>query len=433
MTGKAAYQTGVYTNPQIWRHILPGEITLPEQFKKAGYWTGGAGKIYHNNMPDPRSWDDYYPSLIQHFPNYYLPDVDPKTHKKIFRKQDNELREDAPKGITMNMPSFKGMYVAFDWAPLPCETEETGDYASAKWVVEQLGEKHEVPFFLACGIYRPHLPFYVPKKYFDKFPIDDIQLPKTLNADLDDIPAIGKQLAKTRYHDNVTQAGEWKNAVQGYLASINYADELTGMVLDALASSEYADNTIVIIYSDHGWQLGEKQHWQKHALWENLIKSVLMIKTPAGLIDERALKSQGSVSHRNVSLLDIFPTLVDLCDLPEKEGLDGRSLTPLLIDPAKEDWIYPVISMQGSEYFSVRKEDWHYIQYSEGEMELYNLKSDPEEWQNLAGKSEYIQKINELKRCLPSEKKAFVKTKPILWADVLSGKTKFDQTKLDEK
>jgi arylsulfatase A-like enzyme len=169
MTGKAPHVTGVYTNPQIWRHILPAEITLPEHFQQAGYWTGGAGKIYHNNMPDPRSWNDYYPSLLQHFPDYYLPDIDAATGVTVFRKQDNELREDDPKGLTMNMPNFKGMYIAFDWAPLPYSTEETGDYESADWVMKQLAKKHEKPFFLACGIYRPHLPLYVPQNILIAF------------------------------------------------------------------------------------------------------------------------------------------------------------------------------------------------------------------------------------------------------------------------
>jgi arylsulfatase A-like enzyme len=426
MTGKAPYRTGVYTNPQIWRHILPDEIMLPEHFKQAGYWAGGAGKIYHNNMPDPRSWDDYYPSLIQHFPYYYLPDIDSKTGQTIFRKQDNELREDSPQGLTLNMPTFDDMYIAFDWAPLPHNTEETGDYASAKWIVEQLGKKHDKPFFLGCGIYRPHLPFYVPQKYFDKFPLESIQLPKTLKADWDDIPKAGRKLARSQYHENVLKAGEWEKAVQGYLASINYADELTGMVLDALAASEYSDNTIVIVYSDHGWQLGEKQHWQKHALWENLINSVLMIKVPEGLLDNQATKNRGSVSYRNVSLVDIYPTLVELCGLPEKEGLTGQSLTPLLIDPTNKDWNHPIISMQGSEYFSVRKEDWHFIYYNDLEAELYDLKSDPEEWDNLARRPEYADTIIELKGYIPGEKKQLIKTKPILWADVLSGKTKLD-------
>ncbi len=426
MTGKAPYVTGLYTNPQIWRHILPDETTLPEYFMKAGYWTGGAGKLFHNNMPDPRSWNAYYPSLIQHFPYYYLPDIDPATGKKIFRKQDNEILEDDPKGVTFNMPYKKGTYIAFDWEPLPYDTEETGDYASAKWVIDQLNRKHDKPFFLGCGIYRPHLPLYVPQEYFDKFPIEDIQLPQTLAGDLDDIPEAGRKLAGARNdHVNVIEAGQWNQAVQGYLASVNYADDLTGQVLDALAKSAYANNTIVIVFSDHGWHLGEKEHWQKFALWENLIKSVLMVSVPDQLLGEVASKHKGSSSYRNVSLIDIFPTLTELCDLPTKQGVSGRSLVPLLESPNDEAWSHPVISMHSHNHFSIRKDDWHYILYDGGGEELYDLKADPEEWTNLAEKNGYDRVIEELKQHIPSERKPFVKTKPIRWAEVLSGETKF--------
>lgn len=420
MTGKNPNVTGVYDNPQIWRHILPNETTLPEYFKQQGYWTGGAGKLFHNNMPDPRSWNAYFPSLIQHFPLYYLPDVT-KSGTKYFRLQDNEIREDDPKGITLNMPNSKGMYIAFDWAPLPVETEETGDYSSVKWVMDQLDKKHDKPFFLGCGIYRPHLPFYVPQKYFDRFPLDEIQLPKILDTDQDDLTETGKKLSK-RYHENVTANGQWKKAVQGYLASINYADDLTGQLLDALAKSAYAENTIVVVFSDHGWQLGEKQHWQKHALWENVIKSVLMIRTPKGVLGE----AKGKPCFQNVSLVDIFPTLTELCELPNKPGLSGKSLIPLLENPERSDWDHPVVTVLGDAHWSVRKGNWHYIQYNNGkEEELYELKSDPEEWTNLAENPKYKERIAALKAALPTDRKENKKTKPIRWADVLAGETQF--------
>ncbi|MHC4996980.1 MAG: sulfatase [Planctomycetota bacterium] len=396
MTGKAPYVTGVYTNPQIWRHILPDEITLPEYFQRAGYWT-------------------------------YLPDLDADTGKTVFRKQDNELLEDDPKGLTMTMPHFKGMYIAFDWAPLPYATEETGDYESANWVVEQLGKQHDKPFFLACGIYRPHLPLYVPQKYFDRFPLDEVLLPDCIIEDLDDVPATGRRLARRRYHHHVTMAGEWRRAVQGYLAAINYADDLTGMVLDALAASDYADNTVVVIYSDHGFQLGEKQHWQKFALWESVIKSVLMVKAPEGVLGDSAEKGRGAVSGGAVSLMDIFPTLTEVCGLPEKPGMSGRSLVPLLKDPNARDDSRAIVTMEGWEHFSIRKGDWHYIRYGDGTAELYNLAEDPEEWRNLAGDARYTKEIEALRRHIPQERKPYRKTKPIRWADVLSGETKFYQ------
>ncbi len=417
LTGKYPFETGLYNNPQIWRHVLPNEITLMEYFKQAGYWTGGAGKIFHNNMPDPRSWDEYFPDKIQHFPYYFLPDIDSTTGNKIFRKQDNEIREDDPKGIKFNMSHEKWMYVAFDWSPLPFEKEETGDYSSANWVINQLNEKHDKPFFLACGLYRPHLPWYVPQKYYDKFPLDEIQLPKVLSNDLDDLPNLGKNTTLGNYHKKILETDQWKNAVQGYLASINYADDLVGELLLALKNSQYAYNTIVVIFSDHGWQLGEKEHWRKFALWENVINSVLIVKPPGN--------KKGAICTKNVSLVDIFPTLTDLCGIKKKEGVSGNSLVPLLDNPNDSEWDTPVVTMLGDKHFSIRKEMWHYIIYDRKDVELYNLEDDPEEWENLANKAEYAEIIKELELYIPKQNKNLVKTKPIRWADVLSGKTNF--------
>jgi len=417
LTGKYPYETGVYNNPQIWRHILPDELTLMEYFKQAGYTTAGAGKIFHNNMPDPRSWDEYFPDKIQHFPYYYLPEIDSTSNKRIFSKQDNEIREDNPKGVTMNMPPFKGMYIAFDWSPLPFQKEETGDYSSVNWAINQLKKKHDKPFFLACGLYRPHLPWYVPQKYYDKFPLDEIQLPKIYEEDLDDLPGLGRKTANGKYHKNVTDNGSWKNAVQGYLSSINFADDLVGELLQALANSEYANNTIVVIFSDHGWQLGEKTHWRKFALWENVINSVLIIKSPG--------TKEAGLCTKNVSLVDVFPTLTELCGLSGKDDVSGNSLVPLLNNPNKKDWDYPVVTLLGNNHFSIRKGHWHYILYDGKEAELYNLKEDPEEWYNLAENPKYSEIINELKQSIPKQKKELINTKPIRWADVLSGETTF--------
>lgn len=424
MTGKHPYATGLYRNPQIWRHVLPNEITLPEYFKQAGYWTGGAGKIYHNNMPDPRSWDDYYPSKIKHMPDHYLPDYDSTAGKKYFKMMDNEIREDDPKGITFNMPVFERMYVAFDFEPLPFKTEETGDYGSVNWVSQQLQKKHDKPFFLACGIYRPHLPWYVPQEFFDQFPLDAVQLPALLEDDLADLPEMGQKTAhRGNYHKNVVEAGLWKKAVQGYLASIFYADYLVGELMKSLAESEYAENTIVVIFSDHGWQLGEKEHWRKFALWENVLNTVCMIKVPKGVAGYADVKN-GAAVHRNVSLVDLFPTLTELSGLPGKEGVTGRSLLPLLRNPESE-WDHPVISSLGDNHYSVIQDQWHYINYDGESEELYHLEKDPNEWQNIAGDPSLQDVKAQLKALIPQERHEYVKTAPIRWEDVLSGKIKF--------
>ncbi|MCK4817998.1 sulfatase-like hydrolase/transferase, partial [bacterium] len=277
----------------------------------------------------------------------------------------------------------------------------------------------------ACGVYRPHLPWYVPEKFYNKFPLDQVQLPKVYKDDLDDLPDKARITAsRGNYHKNVIKAVLWKKAVQGYLASINYADHLVGQLLKSLEESGYADNTVVVIYSDHGWQLGEKQHWRKFALWENVINTVLMIKVPKGVRGLPSGGQRGTTCHRNVSLVDLFPTLTELCGLNSKDGITGNSLTPLLFDPSIE-WDYPVITSLGDNHYSIIKDHWHYINYDGEEEELYNLKEDPEEWYNLAVKASHGNIKKQLKKIIPQDRHEFVRTAPIRWEDVLNGKIKF--------
>lgn len=419
-SGKAPWVTGLYNNPQTWRHVVGDEQMMPEYFSANGYFSAGAGKIYHGNMPDPRGWDDYYPSLVNHMPEYWLPARDSVSGEVRFQLTDNEIREDDPTGENMVMPPFRGMYLAFDFAPLPVSTEETGDYRSVAWISEQLKKEHDQPFFLAAGIYRPHLPWYVPQEYFDLFPLEDIQLPELLANDLDDVPEEGQGIARNRYHERVTEAGLWKEAVQGYLASIAYTDELVGKLLDDLAASPNADNTIVVIFSDHGWQLGEKEHWRKFALWEDVLNTVLMVHVPEGMPGLVEGSIPGSIINQNVSLLDVFPTLSELTGLTPKEGLSGRSFVPLLEDP-DVDWDYPVVSIFGEHHYSVVQGDWHYIRYAEGGEELYNLADDPHEWENMASLPEHAERKAELASHIPTEQAPLIRTERFRWSEVLSG------------
>jgi len=368
LTGIPCYRSGVYSNYQYWREILPDAVTLPQYFRANGYRAAGAGKIFHNDQPDPDSWDDYFPSKEKHMPGYYSP----------------------KRGETVNMPFFEDMYRDFDWSPIPLRDEETGDFQSVSWVCDELRKDHDRPFFLACGIYRPHVPWYVPQKYFDMFPIESVQLPKVLTGDLDDLGERARDIAHRagHYHAHVLEAGQWRNAVQGYLASIAYADAMLGLLLDALDSSAYSGNTIVVLWSDHGWQLGEKEHWRKFALWNNVVRTVLMIKAPRGIPGLEGGSASGRRSDRIVSLVDLFPTLTELCGLPRRAGLDGRSLVPLLGNPEAQ-WDHPAITTYDYNEFSIRSDQWHYIHYIDDSEELYDLDRDPEEWTNLAGHPDY--------------------------------------------
>jgi len=363
MTGLPPYQTGIYENWVPWREYIPEAVTIPQYLTQHGYWSAGAGKIFHNSFPDPMSWEDYFPSKTKHFPPYIYPDDRPA-----------------------NMPYYEDMYREFDWWGHDRPDEDTGDFKSVQWIGEQLQKPHDNPFFLACGLYRPHLPWFVPKKYFEMFPLESVKLPEIVENDLDDLPEAALQLIerqKVKYHDRVIEHDKWKEAVQAYLASITYADAMLGRLLDFLDGSQYADNAAIVLWSDHGWQLGEKTHWRKYALWENIANVHFMMSVPKGAPGLPKGARKGTRCRRAVSLQDIYPTLLDVCGLPARGDIGGHSLTPLLGNPDK-NWDHPAITSVFTGDLAVSWENWRYIRYGDGGEELYNLESDPHEWKNLA-------------------------------------------------
>jgi arylsulfatase A-like enzyme len=395
MTGLAPYSSGVYSNYQDWREVITDHRSIGTYFRENGYYSAGAGKIFHYHMVDPACWDDYWPSQEKNMPDEYFPER-PQIKSEVPGREFEDT--------TVNMPEFKHMYKMFDWVPLDIDDPLMGDYKSVDYVIGHLQKKQEKPFFLACGIYRPHLPWYVPQKYFDMFPLESVQLPKVLENDLEDVSDRAKDIARRGgdYHKHVLEAGQWKQAVQGYLASIAFADAMLGRLLDALEKSAYSDNTIVVLWSDHGWQLGEKDHWRKFALWDNVIRSVLMIKAPEGTPGLPRGSRNGTACHRIVSLQDIYPTLVDLCGLPPRKDIDGRSLTPLLKDPTAA-WVFPALTTYDFGEFSVRTEKWRYTIYIDGSEELYDHTRDPEEWTNLALDPRHEKVRQELAGYIPAD------------------------------
>lgn len=383
LTGLNPYTTGLYSNYQDWRKIprMTQSPTLNRYFMDQGYFTAGAGKIYHYEQVDSMGWEDYFPSKTKPMPPDNMPEERP-----------------------VSMPSFKYIYNMFDWSPMDITDEETADYKSVDYISKQLSRKHDKPFFLACGIYRPHHPWYVPRKYFDMFPLDSVRLPPVQEDDTTDLGTFARKELIERggnYHRHVTQAGLWKNAVQGYLASTAFADAMVGMLLKALEQSPYADNTLVVIWSDHGWQFGEKNHWRKFALWENLNRSVLIIKPP-----KKDTRWKPGRVNDNVSLVDIYPTLVDICGLPERNDLDGRSLKPYLTD-SEYHIDRPILTSYDYGSYSVRYHDWHYIRYIDDSKELYDLRSDPEEWTNLAMKPGFQDTLKMLDTFIPQKQADF--------------------------
>jgi arylsulfatase A-like enzyme len=372
LTGYRPSTTGVYTNDQPMRksEALRNSVTLPQHFMAAGYRVMGGGKIYHDAFPDPQSWQEYFPSLQKPRPD------DPAPPKRPVN------------GIT-------GMAAHFDWGPLSEKDSTMGDYKVSSWAAGELKLYQPKPFFLACGIFRPHLPWYVPQRYFDLYPADRVTLPNVKDDDLDDVPPAGRRFAKPEGdHRKVVESGQWRKAVQGYLASITFADACVGRVLDALEAGPNSGNTVIVLWSDHGWHLGEKLHWRKFALWEEATHNVLMIAAPG-------MTRPGSRCDRAVSLLDLYPTLVELCGLPEKPGLEGESLVPLLKNPSgKRDRPAVTTYLRGNH--SVRSERWRYIRYADGSEELYDHSNDELEWTNLAGRHELRDVKRDLQRWLPT-------------------------------
>ena len=385
MTGRSPHRSGLYENGQKMREVLPDAELLPQHFRNHGYRASGSGKLLHYFI-DARSWDEYYPAKETEdpFPRTLYPEKRPVS---------------LPRGGPWQ-------YVETDWAALDATDEEYGgDWLVSKWVGEQLGLPHEKPFFLACGIYRPHEPWFVPKKYFEPFPLEDIKLPPGYKEDdLDDLPPAGKKRGPNRYFAHIREQNQWKNGIQGYLASIHFADAMLGRVIDALEAGPSKDNTIVILWSDHGWHLGEKQHWQKYTAWRAVTRVPLMVRVPEGVAPGLPAGTKaGTVCDKPVNLLDLFPTLTELAGIPAKTDNDGVSLLPLLENP-EAAWDHVSLTHLGEPgSYGLSAEEWRYIHYANGDEELYNIKSDPHEWTNLATDSAHAAKLEALRDLAPTE------------------------------
>jgi arylsulfatase A-like enzyme len=399
MTGLRPSTTGLYGNGHWWFPNRPETTTLPLQFGKNGYRVVGSGKLFHHtagNNP-PRQWDAYHRLTFQNDPWFRGAKLNyPWSRHTPF-----------PKGFPFS--GIKGLPHENDWGVLPIPDADQDDALSADFTIRFLKEmqKPEKPFFLACGLFRPHLPWYVPRKYFDLYPLKDIRVPEAPDDDLDDIPPAGQKMAKSRRSDlqAIRKAGKTREAIQAYLASISFTDAQLGRILATLRRSPHAGNTITILWSDHGWHHGEKQHWHKSTLWEAATRVPFIIRSPG---------HKPGTSHRPVSLIDIYPTLNELCNIEPSGKLDGKSLAPLLLDP-KTKWDRPAIIEYQQGNAAVRTERWRYIRYKDGGEELYDHDNDPEEWDNIAGKSQHSELKMQLAQWLPKK-----------WAPSASTKSAFN-------
>lgn len=390
LTGLRPSRTGVYRNGDDPRQnsIANQAVTIPEAFQAAGYLTKGGGKIYHaysfhkralTGYFEPEHWDAYYPSKQQQMPADTKPPTWPVSSNK----------------------RFYGGY--FDWAALDCDDNEMADGKVVQWAEQQLASEHSKPLFLAVGIYRPHVPWWTPEKYFQQHPLDRLILPKTKAHDLADVPLAGKQMARQQWHSWIDENDQWKKAVQGYFASMTFADAMIGRLIKALDEGPLARNTLIVLWSDHGYHLGHKSHWEKFALWEQASHVPLVfVDTRTDRLQSReALIQSNTRCGQPASLLDIFPTLCDVCQLQKPETLDGKSLVPCFVDPGREV-NKTVVVTHGRGNHAVRSRRWRYLQYADGSEELYDHKNDPNEFENLAESKDFATVKAELASALDS-------------------------------
>lgn len=371
MTGLRPTTTGIYGLAPWFRELdeFKDVVSLPQYLKKQGYHTYTAGKIYHGGYPPRATRNEEY--------DHWGPPagVGVKPEKKL-----------------VNTPA---PHPLVDWGTFPHRDEDKGDWQVASWAVDQLNAKPDGPFFMSVGFFLPHVPCYATQKWFDLYPLETLQLPPILLGDREDTPRFSWylhwKLPEPRL-DFLLEDRQLKPIVQSYLACVSFVDSQVGRVLDALEENGYQDNTIVVLWSDHGWHLGEKRITGKNTLWDRSTRVPLIFAGPGILTDAEC--------NRPAELLDLYPTLIDLVGAPTNCNLEGMSLAPQLKDPSAPRE-RPAITVHNHDNHGVRSERWRYIRYADGSEELYDMQSDPNEWTNLASDPKYAEIIAEHAKWIP--------------------------------
>lgn len=377
LTGLRPRTTQIFDLETELRSRLPKVTTLPQLFMTNGYYVARVGKIYHYGVPreigtsgqdDAASW--------QHV-------VNPLGYDKA-----NEA------DVVNLTPKMKGLGFAMAWMKTPDDTEPHTDELIATETIKLLEQHKNKPFFIAAGFFRPHVPEVAPAKYFDLYPMEKIHLPEEPLDHIGRIPKPALNIQPLNYGIETNQLREFKRA---YYASVSYLDTQVGRLLDALERLGLAKNTIVVFWSDHGFMLGEHGQWQKQMLFEESARVPFIIADPTA-------KGNGRPSPRTVELVDIYPTLAELCGLTVPHKLEGRSLRPLLQSPNSE-WKRPAItqvSRKGIKGSSIRTERWRYTEWNKGQdgAELYDHDNDPREHRNLATDPAYAKTVAELKQLM---------------------------------
>lgn len=369
MSGLRPSTTGIYTH--LGDNALRGageamrNVTfLHEFFSRHGYETLAVGKLFHQHVPKGTVDHSGGPSGAGPAP-----------------------------GQRMNWQRAGTMT---DWGAYPEHDGQMPDYKAASWAVDRLREERPKPFFLGVGFIRPHVPWHVPQKWFDIYSRDRLRLPPYRAGDLDDVPDSARRIAEMPMMPTTEWAiatNKWRDIVQAYLACVSFADAQVGRVLDALDASPAASNTVIVLWGDNGYHLGEKSRFAKQALWERSTRVPLIIAAPG--------RQGGRTCPAPVSLLDLYPTLLDLAGLPPNPRNEGTSLVPLLENPAR-DWRHAAVTTWGRNNHAVRDVRWRYIRVADGAEELYDHQQDPNEWHNLAGNAEHAAVKDRLRKFLPT-------------------------------
>lgn len=405
LVGLRPTSTGVY-GLSPWFRTLPqfkDRITLPQYFGQQGYRTAAAGKIFHQGVGGggagaaAKGGKAKGPAAKAAKVRASAPGAG--------KPAVLEFQSAGPAGGVGSKPPQKligptpmGNHAAMDWGVWPLDNDDSskGDWQVASWACEQIRKAGEdQPFFIAAGFFLPHVPCYATQRWFDLYPDDNSVLPKVLEGDRDDTPRFSWYL-----HWNLPEprlsylkaANQWRNLVRSYLACVSFTDSQVGRLLDALEQSGRAKDTIVVLWGDHGWHLGEKGITGKNSLWDRGTRVPLIFAGP-GI-------KPGQRCSQPAELLDIYPTLVELAGLPARADLEGLSLLPQLAD-AKAKRERPAITSHNQGNHGVRSQRWRYIRYADGSEELYDMEKDPREWTNLIGDPKLAPVVAEHRRWLP--------------------------------
>jgi len=380
MSGMRPSTTGIYHNQQVWMPHIGRGLCINDYLRKFSYTSLGAGKIYHYRNYRAEDWDEV-----------------------VFPTDDT-----LPNHPAKRRPGPFGYRMFTEGEPRQPFDEQRAerklvDAQSVSWCIEHLAQPKQ-PFFMACGLHRPHTPWDVPKKYFDLYPLETIQLPTVLTNDLDDVPGPAVEFAKPGgVHDTILKAGLWPDRVRAYLAAVAFADAQVGRLLDVLDRCAFRDNTIIVFVGDNGWHLGQKEHWAKVTLWNEATRVPLIWVAPG-------VAKPGARCGQAVDLMCLYPTLCELTGVPIPKHAEGVSIKPLLVNPVAT-WTQPALSTMYKDNHTLCTAQWRYIRYADGSEELYNERIDPREWTNVAAQPDYADVKANLAKCLPAVNAAPVQAK----------------------